>query len=268
MVSIRDRGARSRVQATGVGAPRLGEHRDDRLADAQRRQVAREVVELGLGVGAHRLRQRLLVIRVKARNACWMRAPTGRAPRWARRWAAGCRRTPRPLGPDQLHGLFHLLQERLGGIGEQQVRLVEEEHQLRLVDVADLRQVGEQVGQHPHQEGGEHHRASRLVTQFQQRDDTAALSVDPQQIRGVDLRLTEERVTALGLEIDQCAQDHPGRLRRHPADRLELLLALIAGEMGDHRPKIPGPAAAALLVGPVEDQAEGGLLGCVEPQNL
>ena len=181
----------------------------------------------------------------------------------------GAEEHPDPLGPDQLHGLFHLLQERLGGIGEQQVRLVEEEHQLRLVDVADLRQVGEQVGQHPHQEGGEHHRASRLVTQFQQRDDTAALSVDPQEIRGVDLRLTEERVTALGLEIDQGAKDHPGRLRRHPADRLELLLALIAGEMGDHRAQILQiQQRQPLLVGPVEDQAEGGLLGCVEPQNL
>ena len=72
------------------------------------------------------------------------------------------------LGTDQLDRLLDLIHERLGGVLEQQVRLVEEEHQLGLVDVADLGQVVEQVGQHPHQERREHHRAGGLVAELEE----------------------------------------------------------------------------------------------------
>ena len=44
------------------------------------------------------------------------------------------------LGADQPHHLLDLLQQRLRRVVEQQVRLVEEEHQLRLVEIADFRQ--------------------------------------------------------------------------------------------------------------------------------
>ena len=111
------------------------------------------------------------------------------------------------LGADQLDRLLDLLQERLGRILEQQVRLVEEEHQFRLVDVTDLRQVGEQVGQHPHQKRREHHRPSRLVAELEQRDHATPLRVDPQQIRRIDLWLAEKRVAAVGFKVDQGAQN-------------------------------------------------------------
>jgi hypothetical protein len=62
------------------------------------------------------------------------------------------------LRADQPDGLLDRVEERLGCVVEEQVRLVEEEHQLRLVEVADLGQVVEQVRQQPHQEGGEHRR--------------------------------------------------------------------------------------------------------------
>ncbi len=61
---------------------------------------------------------------------------------------------PHPLGADQPHHLLDLLQQRLRRVVEEQVRLVEEEDQLRLLRVADLGQAFEQLGQQPEQEGG------------------------------------------------------------------------------------------------------------------
>ena len=52
-----------------------------------------------------------------------------------------------------------------------------------------------------------------LVGQLQQRDD--ALAVDhAQQVGGLELGLAEEVLAARGLQVDQGAQDHPGRRRR------------------------------------------------------
>ena len=52
-----------------------------------------------------------------------------------------------PFRPDQPHGLGDLVDEGLGGVVEQQVRLVEEEDQLRTIGVAHLGQVVIKVGQ-------------------------------------------------------------------------------------------------------------------------
>jgi len=45
-----------------------------------------------------------------------------------------------------------------------------------------LGQRREQIGQHPHQERREHHRPGCLLTQLEQADDAAALSVEAQQV--------------------------------------------------------------------------------------
>jgi hypothetical protein len=57
------------------------------------------------------------------------------------------------LGADQPHDLLDLLQQRLFRVVEQQVGLVEEEHQLGFVGIADLGQFLEQLRQQPQQEG-------------------------------------------------------------------------------------------------------------------
>jgi hypothetical protein len=57
------------------------------------------------------------------------------------------------LGADQAHHLLDLLQERLGRIAEEQVRLVEEEDELGLVGVAQLGQLLEELREHPQEEG-------------------------------------------------------------------------------------------------------------------
>jgi len=58
------------------------------------------------------------------------------------------------LGPDEPHDLLDLVLQRLGCVLEQEVSLVEEEDELRLFQIADLREVLVQLGQHPEQEGG------------------------------------------------------------------------------------------------------------------
>ena len=58
------------------------------------------------------------------------------------------------LGADELHHLDDLLKQGLGHTGEQQVRLIEEEHHSGLFQIAHLRQLFEELGEHPEQEGG------------------------------------------------------------------------------------------------------------------
>src|SRR3546814_12686488 len=57
------------------------------------------------------------------------------------------------LGPEQAHHLFHLVQQGLWCILEQQMRLVEEEDQFRLVGIAHRWKRLEQLRQQPEQEG-------------------------------------------------------------------------------------------------------------------
>ena len=176
---------------------------------------------------------------------------------------------PDALRPDQPHGLRDRVQEGLGGVVEQQVGLVEEEHQLRLVDVTDLGQLVEQVGQQPHQEGGEHRGPLDQIGQLQQRHHALAVPGHPQQIGRVELRLAEELVGALVGEGDQGAQDHPNRRRAQPADRLQLGLALVAGQVGEHRTQVlEVEQRQSGLVGVVENEPERGLLDLVQTEHL
>ena len=79
------------------------------------------------------------------------------------------------LGADQPHRLHHLLQERPGGVLEQQMRLIEEEHELRDVLIPYLGQVLVQLGKHPHHEGGEQLGSLGNTGQLQAGDDAGAV---------------------------------------------------------------------------------------------
>ena len=58
------------------------------------------------------------------------------------------------LGADQANDLLDLVDQGLGRVIEQKVRFVEEEDELGLVRIADLREALEQFGEQPEQEGG------------------------------------------------------------------------------------------------------------------
>ena len=127
----------------------------------------------------------------------------------------------------------------------------------------------EQVGQQPHQEGGEHLGSRGQVGQLQQRDDPAAVGGDAQQLRGFELGFPEEHVTALLGEADEVAQDHPGRGGRDPADLLQLVLAVVGGEELQQRDEVlEVEQRQAIVVGVVEHQPKGAFLHLVEAQHL
>ena len=61
----------------------------------------------------------------------------------------------------------------------------------------------------------------------------------------------------------------PAVVARHRAKRLEFRLALVTGQVLDHRAQIlQVQQRQTLLVGPVEDQAERRFLSLVEPQHF
>ena len=78
---------------------------------------------------------------VNARSACWTRLPS-----WPEHGVGHVQRILRDeedahaFGADEPHDLLDPVEQRLRRVGEQQMRLVEEEHELRLVGVAHLGQ--------------------------------------------------------------------------------------------------------------------------------
>ena len=78
------------------------------------------------------------------------------------------------LGADQAHGLDDLALELLGGVREEQVGLVEEEHELGVRRVADLGQGREEVRQQEHDDRADQGRARGDIADAQQGDDAPA----------------------------------------------------------------------------------------------
>ena len=169
------------------------------------------------------------------------------------------------LGTDEAHGLDDLTLELLGGVRKQQVRLVEEEHELGALDVADLGQGGEEVGEQEHDDGADQCRARRDVADAEQGDDAAAGGIHAHEVGRVEAGGAEELAAALGLERGQGAQDDAGGGLGDAADRGQLVLALIRGQEGDDGAQVGQvDELEALAVRPREDQLEGLLLRGVE----
>ena len=126
------------------------------------------------------------------------------------------------LRADEPHGLGDLREEVLRRVVEEQVRLVEEEHELGLVEVADLGQVVEEVGEQPHEERRVQRRLVGDAGHLEQADDAAAVGCGAQELGRVDLGLAEEHVGALVGEGDELAQDDADGRAREAAEALEL----------------------------------------------
>ena len=133
-----------------------------------------------------------------------------------------------PLGPDQPRDLFDLVHQCLGRVVEQQVRLVEEEHQPRLVRVAHLGQRLEQFGQQPQQERRVEPGRPHQAVGGKDRDHAAPVGVGAHQVGQLQRRLAEDRRAALVLEHQQRALDRPDRLDRDIAITQRQVRALFA----------------------------------------
>ena len=139
---------------------------------------------------------------------------------------------PDSLGADQPHHLFDLVHQRLWRVVEQQMRLVEKEHQLRLRRIADLRQLLKQLRQHPQQEGRIQPRALHQLVRNQDIDHAPAIAVGAHEILQRQRRLAEKLAAALVFQhqkltldgSDRCLGDISEALRGL-ADRRQRIVA-------------------------------------------
>ena len=80
------------------------------------------------------------------------------------------------------------------------MRLVEEEYDLGPLHIPHLRQLLEELGQQPHEEGGEDGPLGLDVLQFQGADDAAPIRGHAHEVGNVKGRFTEETVPAAVLQ--------------------------------------------------------------------
>ncbi|SII43274.1 Uncharacterised protein [Mycobacteroides abscessus subsp. abscessus] len=147
--------------------------------------------------------------------------------------------------------------------------LVEEEDEGGLVRIADLGQILEEVREQPHEERREERGGLAELLQLEHGDDARAVLVDAEQVGGVELGFAEEDVAALRGEFGDLAEDDADGRLRCPADALELRLALVRGEVGEHRPEVGEVEERETgLVRVVEDEGEDRFLGVVEFEDL
>ena len=223
--------------------PRVGRDRRAQLLRVARRERAQRVLDAQAELGEHRLGQVGRLLRDEE-HADALRA-------------------------DQPHRALERVEERLGGVVEQQVRLVEEDDELRLGQVARLGQRLEQLGDQPHQRGRPQRRLLLHGGELDARDDPAAVGREPHQVRHVELRLAEELGAAAGLEPDERAQQHADRRGGEPADPLELGLAGVGVQEREQRAQVAEvEQRQALGVGVVEDEREARLLRLVRAEHL
>ncbi|EXI73838.1 MAG: hypothetical protein AW10_04237 [Candidatus Accumulibacter appositus] len=114
---------------------------------------------------------------------------------------------------NQPHHLFDLFQQGRRRFAEQQMRLVEEEDQLRFLDVADLGQLFEKLGQQPEQESRVQPRRSHQLVGGEDIDHSPTV-VGLHQVGDVEHRFAEEDVAALVAKVQQAALDGADRRRR------------------------------------------------------
>src|SRR6185503_107598 len=100
------------------------------------------------------------------------------------------------LGANEPYDELHFFQEGRRRVGEQEVSLVEEEHELRLVGISGFRQLLEQLGQHPKQETGVEARIVHQSVGRQHVDHPTAVD-GLNQVVDVEHRLTEEALASL-----------------------------------------------------------------------
>ena len=148
-----------------------------------------------------------------------------------------------------------------------QVGFVEEEHELGLLEVADLGQRRVEAREHPHHEGREEGRLVLHVGELEHGDEAASVALDLEQIVEVELGLAEESQRALLLELHELAQQHAHRRLRHSAVAGELARA-VAREVHEDGAQIREVEQLEIaVVAPLEDHREHAGLRLVQAEH-
>src|SRR5687767_4064944 len=126
------------------------------------------------------------------------------------------------LRPNQPYDLLDLIEQPLARIVEDQMRLVEEEHELWLVNVANLRELVVQSSQHPQHERAEQVRLVLYVLQLENAYQSPPVTLNLHQVLQVELRLAEELLGSLLLQLHHLAKQDANGLFGHSTVILEL----------------------------------------------
>ncbi|MNN14662.1 hypothetical protein D3C81_1277380 [compost metagenome] len=145
----------------------------------------RQAVERGVGAKAigHGPERLLLFCGERTQPMLDAQAQLGQHGIWQVTWRLRDEVDPHALGANQPYHLLQAVLQCLGRAVEQQMRFIEEQRQYRLVGIATFRQLFEQFGQQPQQEGRIHLR--RLVHQpagIEQMDTPTAVTAGAQQV--------------------------------------------------------------------------------------
>ncbi len=119
-----------------------------------------------------------------------------------------------PLRPDKAHDLFDLFKQRLGRVVEEEMRLVEEENELRLFRIADFGKFLKKLRQHPEEECRVEFRRLHQAVGGEDVDDAAPVAVDMNEIVKLKRRFAEEILPALLFKRQEAPLDRADRRLR------------------------------------------------------
>ena len=168
------------------------------------------------------------------------------------------------LGADDPHDLLDALAQRRRCVVEQEVRLVEEEHQLGLLEIADLREVLEELRQEPQQKARIEARLQDELVGGEDVDDAAAARVGAHQVVQIERRLAEQRFPALALEPEERALDGGDRLRADQPVLRRDLLAVVGDEAEQRAQVVEVEQQEPAVVGELEGDFEHAFLRVVD----
>ena len=171
------------------------------------------------------------------------------------------------LGADDADHLLDPLFQRGRRVVEQQMRFVEDEDQLRFVQIADFRQILEQLRQQPQQEAGIQLRLQDQLVGGEDVDQSAAIGIGPHQIVQFKRRLAEEHVGALLLQPQQRALDRADRLDTDQAIAGGNVLAFFGDQAEQGAQVFQIQQQQAAVVGQLEHDIQHAGLGVVEFQD-
>ncbi len=142
--------------------------------------------------------------------------------------------------------------------------LVEDEDQLRLVQVAHLRQLFEQLRQQPQQEGGIELGLEHELVGGKDADHAAAVVIDPHDVGQFQGRLTEEVLAAILRQAQHRPLDRSDGLRADQAVLGGDVLALLGHQAKQGAQVVHVQQQQATVVGQLEHDVEHAGLGVVQ----